>query len=137
MTKIKVDKEKLQVVFQCKNKGEMKWVLELYGKGAEQVGKEARASIGISDELKLFLVEVRASVYDNDQNFIVVADNEEEAKKIVSDEEQLITEDAEKINVEILAARKTKASKWKEALANGKGIIHEYNPHAGDLDLGI
>lgn len=86
--------------------------------------------------MPIFLVRVEASVYDNDQNFIVVADSSEEAIRIVEAEEEIITKDARIIAVEALNAWKTKASGWKETLPNGKGIYHEYSPHAGDPELG-
>lgn len=136
MSKIKIDKEKLQVIFQCKTNGEMKWVLDLYSKGAQETAKEARASIGISDEPKLYLVEVEASVYDNDINLVVVADNSTEAINIVKEEKPNITFGAKNILASLLTPEKTIASGWKEYRPNGKGIVYAYSPHAGDQSLG-
>jgi hypothetical protein len=88
------------------------------------------------EQAKIFLVKVQASVWDNDNNFIVIAQDEKEAKQIVCAEHETITKDAEKIYVQLLTPNRTKASNWKEFLPNGKGIIHEYDPHAENPNAG-
>jgi hypothetical protein len=43
--KIKVDKEKLQVIFQCKSLNEMKYIIDTYIAGCEKQIEEARRAL--------------------------------------------------------------------------------------------
>ena len=86
--------------------------------------------------MPIFLVEVYASVYDNDCNFIVSAESSEEALKIVQEEVPYITEGAESIRAHLLTPRKSTIHSWKKPREGGKGILLDFSPHAGDPDLG-
>jgi len=52
--RIKLDKEKHEVILKCRNKEEMKLVLEYIKKGGEQIIKEARESVAREIELSKY-----------------------------------------------------------------------------------
>lgn len=75
--------------------------------------------------MPIFLVEVNASVYDNDINYLVRACNEEECRKAV--ELHL------KLHARALIGSELEITKLPDRL----GIIYNYCPHAGDPNLGL
>ena len=50
MAKIKIDKKNLEVIFKCKSKNEMKWVLDIYIKGNKAIAEEARRAVEEEEE---------------------------------------------------------------------------------------
>ena len=70
MSKIKIDKAKKQVIFQCKTEGEMKYVLDLYGKGAKVTSEEASKSIGIPPNVTKETT-VKEKVWGPDDTYLV------------------------------------------------------------------
>ena len=71
-------------------------------------------------DLNVFIVEVSASVYQNDVNFIVKAETKEEAEKFV---ENHVLNNRTAITIKDLYTTKL--------VDLEKGVIGEFDPHAG------
>lgn len=121
MANLKIDKKSLTISFKCKTVQEMRYVLDVYTKGNQKIIEEAtKVFTDIPIGPRPFLVKVEASVYDNDENFIVIADTDNEAITIIKNERSIITNDAKTITCEPLISEKTLVSKHTESYPNGK-----------------